>query len=98
VSASEWYLIEPTPDSRQDATEDVPLEYVLAEKRYEHLHHNAIKAAVIHVCMLWRLLLSCKSTRDDAADHEYHPVAPLGLFEAAIFQAIARAELEEPTA
>jgi hypothetical protein len=97
LSAQEEYILEFTAATRRDAIEDLPLEYALAAKRYEHLGPNdAIKAALIHVCKEWGIVLRCRSRRHDADDPEATcPVYPLtGMFESIILAALQRAERE----
>ena len=97
LSALEDYILEFTDATRRDAIEDLPLEYALAAKRYEHLGPNdAIKAALIHVCKEWRIVLRCRSERADADDPEaILPVYPLtGMFESMILGALQQAERE----
>jgi hypothetical protein len=90
MSAAEDYALEFTRHTRYDAIDDVPLEYALIEQRYAHLGTNdAIKAALIGVCMQWRILLRCSSKRDDAEEPgREHPVYPLGVFETMIIGAL----------
>jgi hypothetical protein len=97
ISAEEEYILEFTNETRHDAIEDLPLEYALAAKRYEHLGRNdAIKAALIQVCKEWRIVLRCRSHRRDANDPEaIFPVYPLtGMFESIILGALQQAERE----
>jgi hypothetical protein len=94
ISAKEDYILEFTGGTRRDAIEDVPLEYALAAKRYEHLGPNdSIKAALIHVCKTWGITLRCISWRDDAdAPNEPGHVYPLGTFESIVLGALQHAE------
>jgi len=80
ISANEKYTTEVTDATVRDEIEDLPLEYAIAERRYAHLGHNdAIKAALIHVCKRWRIVLRCSSNRDDADDPGgNYLVQPLG--------------------
>ena len=80
ISAQESYTIEVSNVTVRDEIEDLPLEYVLAERRYAHLGPNdAIKAALIHVCKRWRIVLRCASWRDDAdGPRASYLVQPLG--------------------
>jgi hypothetical protein len=77
LSASEHYIVDYTDATVRDAIEDIPLEYAVTEKRYEHLGHDAIKAALIAVCREWRIDLRCRSRRPDADDDAQYPVYPL---------------------
>jgi hypothetical protein len=96
-SAREEYILEFTGATRRDEIEDLPLEYAVASKRYEHLGPNdAIKAALIHVCKEWGIVLRCRSRRPDAEDPEaIGGVYPLpGMFESIILHALQQAERE----
>jgi hypothetical protein len=77
LSASEDYIVYYTGATVRDGIEDIPLEYAVTEKRYEHLGPDAIKAALIQVCREWRIDLRCSSHRLDADDDAEHAVYPL---------------------
>lgn len=61
ISAMEDYIIEATEATVRSAIEDVPLQYAVGEKQWEHLGPNdAIKAALILVCKQWHIVLRCR--------------------------------------
>jgi hypothetical protein len=96
LSGAETYVTDYTAATVRDAIEEVPLEYAVTEKRYQHLGPNdAIKAALIHVCRQWRIDLRCSSQRADANDPDTeHPVYPLPLSDSLLIGALQHAERE----
>jgi hypothetical protein len=64
--------------TREGLEEDVPLEFALACKTWEHLGENdAIKAALVHVSKLFDFDIRCYSSRIDAKGRDPRLVYPL---------------------
>jgi hypothetical protein len=64
--------------TREGLEEDVPLEFALACKTWEHLGENdAIKAALVHVSKLFNFDIRCDSSRIDAQGRNPRLVYPL---------------------
>jgi len=94
ITAEEKYTIEVTDTTVRDEIEDLPLEYALTERRYAHLGPNdAIKAALIHVCKRWHIVLRCSSNRGDADDPDgnylVQPIGASGSIAAAALEPVA---------
>jgi hypothetical protein len=96
-SGNERYILEYTSSTSREEIEDIPLEYALAAKQYEHLDANdSIKAALIRVCQRWRIELRCRSDRADAIDPGVeHPVYPLSLLDRFVIGAIQHPGAEQ---
>jgi hypothetical protein len=95
LSASEDYITDYTDATIRDGIEDIPLEYAVTEQRYAHLGPDAIKAAVIQVCVQWRIDLRCRCARPDADDTAEHPVHPLPLADRMMISALEHAVRDE---
>ena len=67
----------------------------MTEKRYEHLGHDAIKAALIPVCREWRIELRCGSERPDADDAADYPVYPLPMADQLMISSLEHAVREK---
>jgi hypothetical protein len=95
-SANESYITDYTDVTVRDRIEDIPLEYAVTQKRYEHLGYNdAIKAALIRVCQQWHIDLRCNSTRPDTDDPDAeYVVDPLAAPDRFLIRALQHAEQE----
>ena len=69
ISADEVYITAKTPLTISERIDKIHLHYAVAKKKNNFLSQNdALKFALLAVCKVWKIRLSCISSRDEYAE------------------------------